>query len=126
MLGLCNFIPVSDYYCTNVYEKIDIADAYTIYAHDQVKKMHIEIKNMQLGSYQIIYHHINKKSGSILDVWERHSYTQKITIEDIDYFQNVVQAQRHSEFRECIDGTMEFHLQLAPHEVVVVAILYQK
>lgn len=126
MLGLCNFIPVNDYYSTNVHEKIDISDAYTIYSHDQTKKMHIEIKNVEIGTYQIIFHHINKRSGSLLDIWERHSYTNKVTKEDIDYFQNVVQSNRHSEFRECVDGTMEFHIQLAPHEVVVLAILLQK
>jgi hypothetical protein len=86
MLGLCNFIPVGDYHCTNVHEKINISDAYTIYAHDQTKKIQIELKNMVSGTYQIIFHHINKKSGSLLDIWEKHSYSQKITKEVLATF----------------------------------------
>ena len=121
-ITLCNYIHISDYYCLNTQEELSIQDAYSVYSEPKTQKISIRLGNMLDGIYHVITYRINKNSGSLLDEWSRIGFWEEATRREFDYFKSIIQPKRNYQHMTCTEGTLEFDIQLAPHEVVFLEI----
>ncbi|MCI9151026.1 MAG: helix-turn-helix domain-containing protein [Lachnospiraceae bacterium] len=122
MIGLCNYTYVSEYEGFFMHQEIPIADAYKIYESPQTKSVQLTLRNLAVGEYDVILYQINKKHGSILDEWARNGYWNQFSRDELDYMRNTLQPLKTHYLKSTSDGTMQFQLQLEPHEVLFIAL----
>lgn len=126
MIGLCNHTYLSDYSrLFIVHEKVSFTDAYSIYENPQTKNISLKLKNLAIGEYDVILHQINKNHGSVLDEWARNEYWDRFSREELEYMRKTLQPLKTHQSKTCTDGTLEFHMQLAPHEVLFITLFYR-
>lgn len=122
MIGLCNYTYVSEYESFSMHQQIPIADAYKIYESPQTKSIQLKLGHLAVGEYDVILYQINKKHGSILDEWARNGYWNQFSRDELEYMRKTLQPLKTHFTKTTSDGSMQFQLQLEPHEVLFIAL----
>lgn len=123
MIGMCNYIYVSEYSGYTLHNQIPPEDAYKIFESPKTKNIELELHNMTEGTYHIILYQINRKHGSAFDEWARNGYPEWLSKDDLDYLRHTVQPLRTLYKKSTSNGSMQFQFQLEPHEVIFLVLL---
>lgn len=122
MIGLCNHTYINDVYRHNLDANIPISDAYNIFELPRTKNIELELNNLTPGNYDLIQFQINKDHGSILNEWERNNYFRSFDKDELDHLKGINKPKRTHLTKEAPDGTLKLQFQLAPHEVMFIAL----
>lgn len=126
MIGLANYTYLSDYHRMSIlHDNILAVDAYSVYENPQTKYVSIQLNHLHPGVYDVILHQINKNHGSALDEWSRNGFWNRFSREELEYMRKTLQPLKTHQEKTCIDGTMDFQIQLAPHEVLFITLFYR-
>lgn len=122
MIGLCNHTYISDAYRHNLNANIPVSEAYNIFERPRTKNIELNLDNLTPGTYDLIQFQVNKDYGSILNEWERNNYWNGFSSDELDYLRGTNQPKRTHLTKEAPEGTLKFQFQLAPHEVMFIAL----
>lgn len=88
-------------------------------------KFKLSFHNMKNGKYQIKQYYVNRKSGSVQDIWGRLEYSRDLENAEIDYLKNVSVPGIEMKTIQVKDGTLTMEYTLMSQEIRMVEILYR-
>ncbi len=123
-----NYAHVSQYYCLNHSDRVNVENTYTIFDSVPTQNMEFQLTNLEPGQYKIKRFLLNRDHGSYLDrmahMWfqgnlsfERLNYNvHNLSSEEQHYFDSTCIPDQEFFYRES-DGTLIINCQVAAHEV---------
>lgn len=120
---LYNYAHFTDLYCLTVGDGVTHDNVYTVFRDAASKEISITLKKLENGRYRIITTTLNRDYGSLFDEWIRYGIIDGLQPHDINYFQDIVHAQRAVKYYDCKDNQLRLNLQMLPHEVKFLLIL---
>ena len=119
---LCNHGRVSHSYCLRIDENVPVQDAYTVYDYPDTQNIFITLNHVRDGEYRIISNHLNRENGSLFDEWEKTGFWENPNGEELEYLKTALHPRRNCSRRATTNGQLNFHMHLAPFEVVLIEV----
>lgn len=85
-------------------------------------QLKLTLKDVGDGLYQIKYHRINQKNGSMMEIWKELGYDDELSRNDIKYFRRICEPKLMIEKVEVKNYILNLDLNLQANEIVFVRI----
>ena len=105
-----------EYYARNE-NQIGIKEFASFSADDREKHIHLVLKNIPNGKYQIRIREVNSRSGSIQGVWQRLNFDSHLDREDLAFVRQMCVPGMSRMDADVGNGILEFDLRLAPNSI---------
>jgi len=102
--------------------QVAFLEQWQIFYDVDVKKMELEIKHVQNGTYRIKKQGINQNAGSVLDEWLRMEKPEALSREEIQYLKSICIPRCTYSSCTVTNGTLNLQLVLQPQEIQLVDI----
>lgn len=109
-------------YCLRIDENVPVQDAYTVYDYPDTQNIFITLNHVRDGEYRIISNHLNRENGSLFDEWEKTGFWENPNGEELEYLKTALHPRRNCSRRATTNGQLNFHMHLAPFEVVLIEV----
>lgn len=123
VIVLFNYIHFGEQYCVQLGAQVPLNETYSIFDVSKTADITVKLMALPTGNYRITTSVLNRDHGSTLDDLLRYGPIDKLSPEDIQYFQDTVHPLRQVRYYKCEDGKLDVHAQLLPHEVRFIEIV---
>ncbi len=106
--------------------QVAFLEQWQIFYDVDVKKMELEIRHVQNGTYRIKKQGINQDAGSVLDEWLRMEKPEVLSREEIQYLKSICIPRCSYSSCTVTDGTLSLQLVLQPQEIQLIDITLSK
>lgn len=107
-------------------DTISVQDISNYFADRKEKRIHLRLRNIQNGKYQIRMREIDSQSGSVQNVWRRLNYDDHLDREDIRFIRQMCIPSMWRMETEVYDGTLDFEIILPPNSVKYIHFILRK
>ena len=81
--------------------------------------------NIKNGKYQIKQYYVNRKNGSVQDLWRQLGYSRELENSEIDYLKSVSMPGMKMETVQVKNGILTLENIIMPQEIRMIEILYR-
>ena len=81
--------------------------------------------NIKNGKYQIKQYYVNRKNGSVQDLWRQLGYSRELENSEIDYLKSVSMPGMKMETVQVKNGILTLENVIMPQEIRMIEILYR-
>ena len=119
-------------YCCTHHTSLDIGSTYDIFEDASARKTAVHLTGLPKGRYKCMVYTLNRSHGSILDRFIQILNAGKVSVSELYDMLNNMQAAELEYYRKeakpgldifyvnCTDGSLDFDLELEPHEVRLI------
>jgi len=122
---LYNYIHFGEQYCLRGTVADPLHEIYSAFDMPNVLDMTLKLEGLPTGQYRVTTSILNREHASVLDEWLRYGLIDKLYPRDIKYFQDITHPARQARNYVSVDGRIDIHSQLLPHEVRVIEIVHE-
>lgn len=105
--------------------QIEPQKEFLLFDQTQPLPLSYQIRNIRNGTYLVKMQSVNQEWGSVQDEWGRMGYRENLNQEDVAYLKEICRPKMTMRECEVADQTLCVRMELAPHEIRLVQIIYQ-
>ena len=127
-----NYVHYNLNFCCTYQNRLDIGNTYDVFEETEKETCRVRLTHLPKGRYKCMIYILNRSYGSILDKFIHILHYGKISASELNYMLNnmqpeeIIYYQKEAKprmeilYRNCTDGSMEFQVEMDPHEVRLV------
>lgn len=108
-----------NYYLTKE-EEIDKAHIWKYFENRDPLELHLVMKDVEDGTYQVKTYCINEQNGSVLNIWAEMDYDGELSRNDIKYFRRACEPRLSILKCEAHNGKIQVDIRLGANEIAFI------